>query len=124
MAEWPYNTAAWKALRQAKLQEQPLCEPCKMVGRLKPANTVDHVKSIASGGDPFPPLSGLMAMCPSCHGVKTRAVDSVDGKGVRFKGTRADGLPVDPSHPFFGGDTPSKDEELGSVDRRPPFAFS
>lgn len=110
MADWPYSTAQWRRLRALKLSTSPLCEPCSMRGDLVPGHHVDHVVSIASGGDPFPPLDGLMSMCPRCHSEKTAAVDRPGGKGVRFKGVGADGFPVDPSHPFFsGGDTPSTD---------------
>lgn len=110
MADWPYSTAQWRRLRALKLSTSPLCEPCSMRGDLVPGHHVDHVVSIASGGDPFPPLDGLMSMCPRCHSEKTAAVDRAGGKGVRFKGVGADGFPVDPSHPFFsGGDTPSTD---------------
>lgn len=108
MAEWPYSTAAWQRLRAAKLAESPLCEPCDRLGRLTPAQHVDHIRSIASGGDAFPTLDGLMAMCPACHSVKTAAVDRKGGSGIRFKGVGLDGLPIDPDHPFMAeGYTPS-----------------
>lgn len=124
MADWPYNTAAWRRLRLAKLMVRPLCEPCELVGRLVAANTVDHVSSIASGGEPFPGLDGLMSMCASCHGVKTRAVDQSGGKGIRFKGARADGLPVDRAHPFWSGYTPSEDDAAPAQDRCQTSEFS
>ena len=121
MAKWPYGTPEWKALRAAKLQASPICEPCEKRGRTVPANTVDHRTSITKGGPAFPPLSGLMSMCPACHNAKTRAVDRAGGSGVAFPGCDASGLPVDPSHPFFGGPTkghtPSKDQPLRGRDR-------
>lgn len=124
MANWPYGTAEWKALRKAKLQASPLCEPCEKRGQLVPANTVDHCVSIANGGPAFPTLAGLMSMCPSCHNAKTKAVDRPGGSGVAFPGCDASGLPVDPSHPFFGGPargyTPSKDQPLRDGDRLLP----
>lgn len=111
MANWPYSTVRWQKLRRVKLSTAPLCEPCTMRGDVTAALHVDHVVAIASGGDPFPPLDRLMSMCARCHSEKTAAVDRPGGKGVRFKGASLDGLPIDPSHPFFsGGDTPSKDE--------------
>lgn len=122
MADWPYNTSAWQRLRRAKLDETPLCEPCGMRGKPMPARVVDHVLAIAKGGDPFPPLSGLMSMCPSCHSDKTNALDNPRAAGSRpgvaFKGCDVNGMPVDASHPFFGGDTPSQDG-----DRRPSDRF-
>lgn len=108
MADWPYNTAAWQRLRKAKLAASPLCEVCAKRGLAVPARHVDHVRAIAAGGDPFPPLDGLMAMCPSCHSIKTNAVDKPGGSGIRFKGVGLDGLPIDPDHPFVSeGYTPS-----------------
>ena len=120
MANWPYNTTAWKRLREVKLQASPLCEPCERRGKLVRANTVDHIKSIASGGDPFPSLDGLMSMCHACHNTKTNAVDRKGGKGIAFKGVGADGMPIDPTHPCYidEGYTPSRDQGLRDVDRR------
>jgi hypothetical protein len=63
---------------------------------------VDHVRSIASGGAPFPALAGLMSMCASCHSYKTRAVDRPGGSGKRFKGCGVDGAPVDASDAWWG----------------------
>lgn len=101
MADWPYSTTAWQCLRRAKLWASPLCHPCSLFGRPVPADTVDHVLAITAGGEAFPPLDGLMSMCGNCHRTKTNAVDRAGGKGVRIKGTSAEGLPVDPTHPFF-----------------------
>lgn len=120
MADWPYNTAAWRLLRKSKLAERPLCEPCERRGKIVAASTVDHIRSIASGGEPFPPLAGLMSMCHACHNTKTNAVDRAGGKGVKFKGCDVNGLPIDEAHPFFAeGYTPSKDEDAPPTDRSP-----
>lgn len=113
MAKWPYNTELWAKLRKRKLVTSPMCQPCAMRGRQTLANTVDHIVAIAGGGNPFPPLSGLMSMCGACHGTKTAARDRPGGHGVAVPGVNADGLPVDPSHPFFG-------EELHSKPPNPP----
>jgi 5-methylcytosine-specific restriction enzyme A len=88
-----------------------------MRGVQRKANTVDHIAAVKAGGDPFPPLSGLMSMCPGCHNAKTAAVDRKGGKSVRFPGCGLDGLPIDAAHPFFGGDTPSKDHGRGGMKR-------
>jgi 5-methylcytosine-specific restriction endonuclease McrA len=74
MAVWPYTTQRWQRLRQAKLRESPLCKLCLEFGRLEPATVADHVTPIKAGGDPYPPLSGLMSFCVPCHNTKTRVV--------------------------------------------------
>lgn len=101
MADWPYDTASWKRLRRLKLSESPLCETCGLRGRKVIAKAVDHVVSIASGGDAFPPLDGLRSLCTSCHSIKTNAMDRKGGKGIAIKGCDEHGLPLDPNHPFL-----------------------
>lgn len=103
MANWPYNTAAWRNLRKAKLASEPLCRPCTLRGFTVEAVAVDHVVAINRGGDPFPAFEGLMSMCVRCHNEKTAAVDRSKSKPFarRFKGFNADGNPIDPSDAWF-----------------------
>jgi hypothetical protein len=105
MADWPYNTATWQKLRASKLASCPLCHPCKLRGDLIEADTVDHIRPIADGGDPFPPLDGLMSMCARCHNEKTAANDRTYSKPFarKFKGFDASGNPVDPSDDWHSG---------------------
>lgn len=112
MADWPYSTAAWARLRKAKLSEAPLCETCVMRGRQVIAEAVDHIVSIASGGEAFPPMDGLRSLCTPCHSIKTNALDRAGGKGVAIKGCDVNGMPLDPDHPFLtGGDSPLEGRE-------------
>lgn len=99
MADWPYNTAQWRKLRLVKLANDPACYACKLRGQAKAAVAVDHVIAIKAGGNPFPPLSGLMSLCERCHNEKTNAVDRPDraGSGRRFKGFDLNGNPIDPA---------------------------
>lgn len=105
MSKWPYGTAQWQRLRAAKLSDQPLCEVCIRREVVEVATVVDHVTAIAKGGDPFPPLSGLMAMCEPCHNTKTNAVDHPNATGFRraLKGYDVDGNPIDPEGWAFEG---------------------
>ncbi len=105
MANWPYNTAQWRQLRQAKLATDPLCQPCAARGTITTANTVDHVKPINDGGDPFPSLDGLTSMCTRCHNEKTAANDRQHSKPFarRVKGFNAEGNPVDPGDNWHSG---------------------
>jgi 5-methylcytosine-specific restriction enzyme A len=109
MATWPYSSERWQTLRSNKLARNPHCYACGLRGVRRLAHAVDHVVSIASGGDPFPPLSGLMSLCVQCHNSKTSSVDRPDRRSSdrRFKGFDADGNPVDPGDFWNGG--PVKD---------------
>lgn len=113
MADWPYNTSAWRKLRLSKLGADPLCYACKLRGTITPAVAVDHVKAIKAGGAAFPPLSGLMSLCERCHNEKTNAVDRPDraSSGRRFKGFDLEGNPIDPADDWHGG---ASDHENGS----------
>lgn len=102
MADYPYNTARWQRLRTAHLQLKPLCEGCEAMGRLTPANTVDHRIPISEGGDAFPTHDGLASYCPSCHGAKTARgaeAGAVQTSKPR-KGCDENGWPLDPDHPW------------------------
>jgi 5-methylcytosine-specific restriction enzyme A len=106
MANYPYNTAAWKRLRRTHLALFPFCEPCGKLGRaLVLANTVDHRVPISAGGFAFPAHDGLMSCCASCHSQKTAR--GVEAGAVRTKrklqprkGCDANGNPIDPAHPW------------------------
>lgn len=105
MTAWPYGTPQWRGLRAAKLSIQPLCEACLRREVVEEAKVVDHIIAIAKGGDPFPPLSGLMSMCEPCHNTKTNAVDHPNASGFRraMKGYDVDGNPIDPEGWAFAG---------------------
>ncbi|HEX8553157.1 MAG TPA: HNH endonuclease signature motif containing protein [Sphingomonas sp.] len=104
MADYPYNTSRWKALRLRQLAMHPTCEGCEAMGRLTPANTVDHRVPIKAGGAPFPGHDGLASLCGPCHGAKTAR--GVEAGAIRStkprKGCDADGKPLDPTHPWSG----------------------
>ena len=106
MADWPYNTAQWRKLRLAKLASKPMCETCEARGEAVPANVVDHMRPINAGGDPFPPLDGLMSMCERCHNEKTAANDRKHKKPFarKVKGFDASGNPFDRSDAWHEGE--------------------
>lgn len=103
MADWPYNTSAWRRLRAAHLALSPACIGCEAMGQLTLANTVDHITPISIGGDPFPGHDGLASYCPSCHSAKTARGSEA---GIRRtakprKGCSIDGRPLDANHPWM-----------------------
>ena len=85
--------AAWRKLRESVLNMEPLCRHCKARGLIVAASEVDHINNVASDNDP----DNLQALCKSCHSRKTQADQ---GKRVSY-GCDSNGMPLDPSHPWF-----------------------
>jgi len=113
---WPYSTQRWKRLRLAHLAIEPECRGCKAMGRLTPANTVDHVRAISDGGPAFPGHDGLASYCPACHSAKTaRGAEAGAIKSAKpRKGCNPDGTPLDPAHPWHA------DKSLRAYAWKPP----
>ena len=101
MAEWPYNTSAWKQLRKVKLARDPMCEGC-LPHRYTSASHVDHVHAISDGGPAFPGLDGLRSLCLPCHSAKTaRGPEAGAARTTKpRRGCDADGNPLDAAHPW------------------------
>lgn len=96
--EWQafYNSKAWKKVRRAQFDHEPLCRECRKQGRLVPAEDVDHIIQLEDGGAPLDP-ENLQSLCHSHHSEKT-ARDRL-GHGYS-KAVGADGFPLDAAHPF------------------------
>ena len=68
-----YNSARWRALRLAKLRDNPLCEMCEKKGIVKPADDVHHIQSFMEVDDPDArrllafDFDNLMSLCDECH---------------------------------------------------------
>jgi 5-methylcytosine-specific restriction endonuclease McrA len=56
----------WAKIRAEVLWENKICQICKS----NPATEVDHIKEVASGGEPFAKYN-LQAVCRICHKRKT-----------------------------------------------------
>ena len=84
---------AWRRLRAVVLGERPLCQHCLDRGVIEPATEVDHVDNDPTDNRP----EALQSLCKPCHSRKTQA-DM--GKRVSY-GCDSDGMPSDPSHPWF-----------------------
>lgn len=123
MADWPYSTARWQRLRKLKLGTQPLCEACPPHRHVR-ASHVDHVHAISDGGDPFPALDGLCALCLPCHSAKTaRGPEAGAIKTSKpRRGCDAQGNPLDAAHPWkslkAGGVGAAGDHKIELVHKR------
>ena len=56
---------AWRRIRDGFIAVHPLCERCKRLGKLTPAEEVHHILPLSRGGTHDP--DNLMALCKSCH---------------------------------------------------------
>ena len=65
-----YQSTAWRKLRAIKLNEEPMCEKCARLGRLIPAQMVDHIVPINKGGGDLD-KSNLQSLCNACHARKS-----------------------------------------------------
>src|SRR5215813_6412784 len=103
MSEWPYSTRRWQRLRGYKLQTNPLCEACLQMGRIEPANAVDHRIPISKRGrqkrlaaEAFSALDKLTSLCERCHNAKTNAERR--GEDYMRRGCDVFGRPLDQNH--------------------------
>lgn len=86
----------WRWLRDAYLRAHPLCRYCHELGILTPATVVDHVNPHKGDRVLFYDQSNWQGLCGPCHcGPKQQ----LERTGHRA-GTRPDGTPVDPLHPW------------------------
>lgn len=67
-----YQSALWKKLRMAKLQQNPLCEICLQKGKIEPAIDVHHIDSFTQYQglkllEKAYNYSNLLSVCKQCH---------------------------------------------------------
>jgi 5-methylcytosine-specific restriction enzyme A len=86
----------WRTLRDAFLRTHPLCRYCHELGLLTPARVVDH--RIPHRGDRvlFYDQSNWDPLCTPCHNGPKQQLERTGHR----PGTRPDGTPVDPLHPW------------------------
>jgi len=96
-----YDLRRCRRARREHLTIEPFCRRCRECGLEVLAEHVDHVVSIQQGGDWFD-HENLQSLCKPCHSRK-----SLEDAGVTLTaprpGCRADGVPLDPNHPWNRG---------------------
>ena len=61
----------WSKLSKAVREQEPLCHDCLEAGRTKPSEEVHHIKKVADYPELRMVRSNLMALCESCHSIRT-----------------------------------------------------
>lgn len=105
------DSAAWKRLRAQVLAEEPLCRWCLARGLLVASTEVDHIKDSRDDYSDDNSRENLTGMCNACHSLKTAASM---GKNV-YLGCDANGLPIDPAHPWNITSNQAVPERRGSL---------
>ena len=84
----------WQQAREAYLRKHPLCKMHADLGRVVPAEVVDHIEPHRGDMGKFWDSKNWQSLCKTCHdGAKQRQEKS----GV-VVGCNLAGLPLDPNH--------------------------
>lgn len=66
-----YHSSQWRKTSLLYREHNPFCEKCLTNGKHTFGTSVDHIKSLKLGGDPFD-WDNLETLCAKCHNKKTR----------------------------------------------------
>lgn len=102
-ARRPYN-ARWQKARATWLRAHPLCAACETAGRVTAATVVDHIVPHKGDSALFWDTCNWQPLCKRCHDRKTSTEDGGFGRAGVVKGCDANGMPLDPSHPWNAGE--------------------
>jgi 5-methylcytosine-specific restriction enzyme A len=91
-----YSTPEWRAIRAERLAIEPHCRMCVAEGRKTPAAIVDHVTPHRGRRELFFDLRNTQSLCKPHHD-RDKQREELHGYSTKIG---ADGLPVDPRHPF------------------------
>lgn len=95
-----YNTRRWRTLRRNYLTDNPLCAMCQADGFPRSATELDHIEPHKGNRELFWSLDNLQGLCRYHH----RVIKARMERGDPRRGTSADGLPLDPEHPWNTGE--------------------
>jgi 5-methylcytosine-specific restriction protein A len=70
-----YRSKEWRALRDAKIRRNPLCERCLIAGNLTKAEIVHHKKEIHDRPDLRLNIGNLESVCQACHNREHKGKD-------------------------------------------------
>lgn len=91
-----YKLKAWLVARRRQLTRNPLCERCRVVGRVSVANVVHHREPFKGNWNLFIDPMNHESLCYSCH----NSLAQKEEKRGHVIGSSLDGRPLDPNHPW------------------------
>jgi 5-methylcytosine-specific restriction protein A len=83
-----------QTIRERWFRIHPLCVHCRDKGRATFATELDHIVPLHKGG--LDDDTNRQGLCRRCHAAKTR----IDRAWGPARGCDANGLPIDPDHPW------------------------
>ncbi len=96
-----YSTRRWRDAREAQLGLVPLCERCTSHGLVVAATVVNHRKPHKGDEALFWDPDNHQSLCAPCHDGETQSRERTGRNYDSAVG--ADGMPIDPAHPWYGG---------------------
>jgi 5-methylcytosine-specific restriction endonuclease McrA len=85
-------------MKRAHLAHNPLCERCKVQGKVTAATVVHHKKKHEGNEILFFDPANLASSCAPCH---DSIEQQIEKRGYSMA-IGADGWPIDPNHPSNG----------------------
>lgn len=86
----------WAKARATFLAEHPLCVLCEALGHTTAATVVDHKKPHRGDQALFWDTNNWQPLCKECHDRHKQRLE----KSGYLAGCSADGMPLDPDHPW------------------------
>jgi 5-methylcytosine-specific restriction enzyme A len=99
-----YRTARWRAYRDQKRAEDPLCVECRAEGLFVTWDDLDHVVPHHGDLELFWDYDNLRGLCHRHHSAKTRR-EQVGGVGQGSRGDRRGPQGASDSHAYGSGRT-------------------
>lgn len=91
-----YHSQAWQAVREQVLARDGYqCQVCKRAGRLTPATTVHHIKSVRQAPALKLDPANLETICKACHNAEhTEKAQALKAKQSKIKASKRRGVKV------------------------------
>ena len=96
-----YHSQAWQAVRtQVLARDGYRCQVCKRAGRLTPATTVHHLKSVRQAPNLKLDPANLETICRACHNAEhTERAQAIKTKRSKIKASKRRGVKVIKANP-------------------------